>query len=707
MRAVNYYIKGVISVVSLVTSELLGGAAWAESQQVKLEEIRIQGSSALSEDEIRYIASSGLPTEVEIPAAKSPIGVYKQFCGGSYNDTWLKIAIEQNPNERLQETLNNPRRVNLPPCVNYKKDGIVIVREGDDFDTLVKRETGYESAHELKPCSQGEGKKIRCGTLRQMTEKLNPGVDLDALKQKQTLQLPFQTRYVTITLKPGITESTFRQELEKRKQPKLPGQINFVEKEKIIVASFPKISSIANTCSCTNEIGKANSCWTFNDARVITIIQQSLDKSKRKKPSRVSIGVIDAGFNGVKTTDFSEQLLNLKQDDNGKEISGYTVNSRTSLDDYPESPERWHGTAVAKLILGGHAFVKQYQDLDKHIALYFVQVQKADTISPSSGEAPPKYNFSIDTNKVLDAIKDRRGFEPHIINLSLGTKGEWPDIMDAIKGEPQRLIVTAAGNESQNLARNSQTWYPANYGGEQGKLSNQVITVGAYDGKLKPAGFSNFSEDYIDIWAPGCNIPVDLGIEPTRIFFTGTSFAAPQVANAVAIIDSLTNLATEDRPLRLKRRVIISADYEKGKPFTPGTGILNIERAIFVYHDVIEEHLNDDGKGNNSLLIGGLWDPDNKIDSQVCKDKDYDNNVIERIMPRRSADKNEIILDEKSGQPMLDIWFNDSQGIWKTDSCVASSKGIFFKNSEDEHSTFRPWSEIASLTPAMFAPVEK
>jgi hypothetical protein len=128
-----------------------------------------------------------------------------------------------------------------------------------------------------------------------------------------------------------------------------------------------------------------------------------------------------------------------------------------------------------------------------------------------------------------------------VINLSLGGYA-YQDVAPVASGlalaglDPTVAVVAAAGNNSSN-----RLFWPAAF--------NRVVGVGALDttnGQQTLACFSNYG-DWVDVYAPGVNVystyldatwklPTDATGWPIDgwAYWNGTSFAAPQVAAAIA-----------------------------------------------------------------------------------------------------------------------------------------------------------------------------
>lgn len=122
-------------------------------------------------------------------------------------------------------------------------------------------------------------------------------------------------------------------------------------------------------------------------------------------------------------------------------------------------------------------------------------------------------------------------------------------LTEAFASAPEILFVAGAGNEDENVE--FVTSVPAGI-----NLPN-VITIGAVDRELQPAGFTSYGES-IDLYANGFEVP---GRVPGgRVLnLSGTSMAAPQVANLAAklwatnpdltveeVVEAMTNTATAE-----------------------------------------------------------------------------------------------------------------------------------------------------------------
>lgn len=188
-----------------------------------------------------------------------------------------------------------------------------------------------------------------------------------------------------------------------------------------------------------------------------------------------------------------------------------------------------------------------------------------------------------------------------ILNLSLGsdTPSEIVYILlkDALmkRGVEGLPTVAAAGNQwaIRSSKKGTLHHFPASFGGNRGLSVSRdaarrmtplkgllsVGAVGLYGSTLRVSGFSN-QGDYVDLVAPGERVrslrPANLEAE-----FTGTSFAAPLVAGAAAVIrqaSTLTPLTPEALELTLLANLTESGGLGDAPVEARGQGVLDMTR---------------------------------------------------------------------------------------------------------------------------------
>jgi hypothetical protein len=208
-----------------------------------------------------------------------------------------------------------------------------------------------------------------------------------------------------------------------------------------------------------------------------------------------------------------------------------------------------HGTAVASLIAGQDSQVPGIAPASSLLSIKVLDANgEGDTFTVAQG--------------VIRAVEEGS----QIINLSLGSSGDSTVLQEAIAYAQARgvAVVAASGNEGAD-----QLDYPAKYPG--------VLAVGAIDGTLQPASFSN-SGTGLGVVAPGVGLPAGWGTDQA-VSFSGTSAAAPTVSGALAAILSSDHTVT---PIQAMNLILAYAD-DMGPPgwdSSTGYGTVDLGRVL-------------------------------------------------------------------------------------------------------------------------------
>lgn len=174
---------------------------------------------------------------------------------------------------------------------------------------------------------------------------------------------------------------------------------------------------------------------------------------------------------------------------------------------------------------------------------------------------------------------------PTVINLSLGGSSADPAIEAAVTLAVRRgsLVVAASGNSG---AEGNWLSYPG--------ASPHVLTVAATDQNDAVASFSTESP-WVDIAAPGVDIPVASALDNGYAVESGTSFSSPMVAAAAAWLWTVRPTLDASQVAEILRRSARDVGAPGYDPAT-GYGILDMTAAL-----ATATPLADPGEPNDSL----------------------------------------------------------------------------------------------------------
>jgi len=226
-----------------------------------------------------------------------------------------------------------------------------------------------------------------------------------------------------------------------------------------------------------------------------------------------------------------------------------------------------------------------------------------------------------------------------VINVSVVGEGSEKELQEAVDYAYKNnvIVVAAAGNNLINLNYSSQ--YPVC--SDEFSDKEKVLGVSAMNEKHHLAVFSNSGSKCIDITAPGVDIKSTVRFSPTNGLtesysitesWNGTSFSAPFVTGAVALLKSLKPNLSADKIIETLLTTVHHTPSEDEVTYANlfGSGLLQIDKAVMRLLN-ISEVINDkpivDNKNSkiDSTMVGlkvAL------ISSKLAKTELIDENII-------------------------------------------------------------------------------
>jgi len=161
------------------------------------------------------------------------------------------------------------------------------------------------------------------------------------------------------------------------------------------------------------------------------------------------------------------------------------------------------------------------------------------------GGNAPVSDLVVDAINYINALRSISGINVRVANISASI-GNSTGLSSAIESARLNgiIVVTSAGNNGNGLQLQGwnndapgQAIYPSSL------THNNIISVAASNTSDVLASFSNWGPTSVDLAAPGDSLPVLLNGGGTGTN-SGTSFAAPMVAGAVALLFAIKPDAT-------------------------------------------------------------------------------------------------------------------------------------------------------------------
>ena len=281
----------------------------------------------------------------------------------------------------------------------------------------------------------------------------------------------------------------------------------------------------------------------------VTRIQAPGVWTQNYKGQNVVVAVIDSGVDVEHPQIRNQVALNTKEipdnsvddDNNGlvDDYKGYDFYENTGAISDPSG----HGTHVAGTIAAQHP--------NSPDARYPLGVAPSAKILALKFMGNGSGRLS-DAIRAIDYAVYARGAK--IINASWGGRDCSSILKQKIADIEQQgvVFVTAAGNEGEDITYTAS--FPAGF-----DLGN-IISVGASTASGYMADYSNFSDKYVHVLAPGSDIFQTMPGQ-SYAFMDGTSMASPHIAGVVALLRSKNPSISPSEIKRILQASAVQANF--------------------------------------------------------------------------------------------------------------------------------------------------
>jgi subtilisin family serine protease len=273
----------------------------------------------------------------------------------------------------------------------------------------------------------------------------------------------------------------------------------------------------------------------------------------------VTVAVIDSGLAG-EVSEFSGRVHgasgNFAEDANNAVIKNKPVIDELS-----------HGTWVAS-VLGAGADNRNTVGVAPEATLLALGFfGKADVGEDDS--------FWINLDRLNQAFSDSRAAGASVVNGSFTLLGDEPSVRSALQQSvaANQVLVFAAGNEGE-----ANPSILARYAKEDW-AKGQIVAVGAVDRNNVIASYSNRAGDAMQFFLVARGDVQAVGRDGKVVSVMGTSFAAPQVSGAAALVRQKWPQLTAAKVADVLFTTATDLG-DAGTDATYGRGLLNIDKAM-------------------------------------------------------------------------------------------------------------------------------
>jgi hypothetical protein len=546
------------------------GVTQVTSRSTDVGSFNVRAHSGLPAPAMRFLIANGSPSQVELNGGARLEDALTVKCGHYRNvyEPELRRLNAGLVDEAL--TAKTTGIFRLPACAHFQQDAKIRIVSEVSVGDFLQRETGFRGPLTLAAFL---ARNPQLGGLT-----LNSALPVGA-----EVHLDYRSEWTAITLKPESLLTA------KQAQTRL-GQLVAAARNSSEPSAVTVNSAVGATLSQVDPDGRwkcsadpNSSPWPYDVAQ----LSAALNRAKEVTTARggtvreARVAVLDSAFPTPPAGPFTWDRLATPDGPPGRP-GHYGFNADTRSDP-PLSiggiEDADHGTLVSTIAIGGPEFLKAGDPGAAKVRLRLYSIVELGGVDRNGLRTT-----QVREDDVVFAINDAtQKHDTYIVNASFEFPLEPATIVPLVQRESKLLLVSAAGNRPEDIDIIPR--WPASFGGSDGPIARQVLTVGASDAARRLAAFSSSSAKKVDLLAPGCRVPSfarDLSPQPA----TGTSFAAPIATFTAALV---RQFGVTDGA-RLKERLVIATDVRWGLYHEAwAAGILNPLKALELFSDYVEQ----------------------------------------------------------------------------------------------------------------------